>query len=114
MKTHPSVSHTTYSTTERTASDPFIVKNGKKYKVEVKIIQHGTLWKVWQGVQAFFLTISSLGLGLAFQTWRNAIANKWQLSHSGEEKIYIYTRFPPDKLSTTKASSLGSQLATDQ
>jgi len=93
--------------------DNIVIREGKKYKVEKQIIQHGTAWKVWQGTQAIFLTIFSLGIGLAFQAWRDAVKNKWHQAITGEETSFIYTRlkrFPPEIQTTTKASQLGTTL----
>ena len=90
-----------------------IIHEGKKYKVETQIIQHGTIWKVWQGTQAIFLSILSLGIGLAFQAWRDAIKNKWHNATTGEETKCFYKRIresPPEIQTTNKASKLGTTL----
>ena len=92
---------------ERTPpKDLFTTKNGNKYKVEEDIFYHGTAWKVWQGTQALFLIIFSLGLGLAFE----ALRNKWMQALTGREKITNYTYLSPEILSTSKASKLRSNL----
>ena len=91
--------------------DNIIEREGKKYKVEKQIIQHGMTWQVWQGTQAIFLTIFSLGIGLTFQAWRDAIKNKWHNATTGEETIYKrITRSPPEIPTTTKASKSGTTL----
>jgi hypothetical protein len=99
-------SHIHLGQPEKTTSAPFIIKDGKKYKVEVQTIQHGIAWKVWQGTQAFFLTLVSLGIGLAFQ----ALRDKWEQAITGEEKKTFYTRFPVEVTSTAKATKIGSTL----
>ena len=109
---HPSVGDK--MTPETTAlPDNVVIHEGKKYKVETQIIQHGTIWKVWQGTQAIFLSILSLGIGLAFQAWRDAIKNKWHNATTGEETKCFYERMresPPEIQTTTKASELGATL----
>ena len=80
----------------------FIVKDNKKYIIEEKTILHGRAWKVWQGTQAFFLTLLSLFIGLAFQ----ALRDKWKAAVTGEEKIIIYTKAPPNIPSTLKTSQI--------
>jgi len=93
--------------------DDIVIHEGKKYKVEKQIIQHGTTWKVWQGTEAIFLAIFSFGIGLAFQVWRDAIKNKWHQAMTGQETSFIYTRlrkFPPEIETTTKTSQLGANL----
>ena len=89
--------------------DDVVIREGKKYKVEKQVIQHGTTWKVWQGTQAIFLAIFSLGIGLAIQGWRDAIKNKWHQAITGEETKRL-KRFPPDIQTTTKTSDLGAAL----
>ena len=93
--------------------DNVVIHEGKKYKVETQIIQHGTIWKVWQGTQAIFLSIFSLGIGLSFHAWRDAIKNKWHQATTGEETVFLYKRLstsPPEIETTTKATQLGATL----
>ena len=91
--------------------DNIVIHEGKEFKVVT--IQHGTIWKVWQGTQAIFLSIFSLGIGLTFQSWRDAIKNKWHNATTGVETRCISTRLkrsPPEIPTTTKTSEVSATL----
>lgn len=90
-------------------SGSVITKEGKKYKYEVKTIHHDTIWKVWQGVQVFFLTLMSFGIGFAFRAFRDSWKNKWQQALTGEETIPVYTKLP--HLLLTSAMKCASSIA---
>lgn len=94
---------------ERVSPGSLVVKDGKTYKVEAITVSHHLLWRIWQGVQAFFLIVASLGVGLAFKTWRQAVENKLDFVSSGKERIFIHTLQPPEVAATVKTSTLGKK-----
>lgn len=71
-------------------------KEGKKYAVQTEIIKHGTLWKIWQGSQAAFLTLITLGIGFAF-----GLKGKWEKAVTGQEEVHVINRYPPPSQAST-------------
>ena len=71
-------------------------KGGKKYSIQTEIIKHGTLWKIWQGSQAAFLTLFTLGIGFAF-----GLKGKWEKAITGQEETHVVNRYPPPSQAST-------------
>ena len=74
------------------------IQGKRKIVTQTKSIQHDLLWKIWQGTQAFFLTILSVGIGLAFHRLRD----QWEKAITGKEKENIVKRWSPTQTSTTE------------
>ena len=80
-------------------------KGGKKYSIQTEIIKHGTLWKIWQGSQAAFITLITLGIGFAF-----GLKGKWEKAVTGKEEVHSINRYPPpSQASTTDKTEALSQ-----
>lgn len=111
----PSLTNGARSAEVKDVKSKYIIKDGRKYQVEVQTIHHDLAWKVWQGVQAFFLTFFSLGVGFAFQGFRDTWKQKWEQSVTGDEKRFIYIRDSPKNVQTDKTARFGTLLqSTDK
>lgn len=71
---------------------------GKKFQVTTEIRTHDCLWALSKGVQAFFLTLLSLGIGLFFPQVRN----KWAQAFSGKEVIETREELFPASRKTSR------------
>ncbi|WP_068467652.1 hypothetical protein [Candidatus Protochlamydia phocaeensis] len=56
---------------------------GRTYRIETQVKEPGTWWRIQQFTIAFFLSLATFGIGLAFSSVRAALKNRWEQALTG-------------------------------